>query len=231
MMESPSNPRPNRRRDDEDTDAWLMTFADMSTLIMTFFVLMFALSSPDGNKFKKVAEALRKEGFYADVGVTADPYETLKKDLSLALGASGYDQFIAISEQKDVVEVELASSSFFTPGSAKFSPAGIPMLELVTSKVLPLAKEDIVVEIEGHTDDTPIATAQYPSNWELSAARAANVVRYLISKGFPPYKLRAVGMGSSHPKAPNRDATGNPIPANQELNRRVVMKLKHSADY
>lgn len=205
-----------------------MTFADMAVLLMTFFVLMFALSTPDGNKFKKVAEALKKEGYYADAGVVSDPYETLKKDLSLALGSSGYDQFIAISDQDDAVNLELASSSFFERGSAKFSPAGMPMLELIASKVMALAKEDLVVEVEGHTDDTPIATEQFPSNWELSAARASNVVRFLIAKGFPPEKLRAIGMGSSHPKAPNRDATGTPIPANQELNRRVVVKLKRA---
>lgn len=214
-----------RRHEDEDTDAWLITFADMVTLLLCFFIIMFAISTPDGQRMKQVAEALRKEGFYSDAGVINDPYETLKQDLSLALGASGYDQFIAISEQDDAVTMELASSSFFERGSAKFSKQGVPALELLAKQLMPLANKDIYIEVEGHTDDTPIATEQFPSNWELSAARATNVVRYFIAQGFPANKLRAVGMGDSYPKAPNRDATGNPIPANQELNRRVVVKL------
>lgn len=215
-----------RREDPEDTDAWLITYADMVTLLLCFFVIMFAVSVPDGTMVKKVAESLRKEGFYNDAGVVEDPYETLKKELSLQLGASGYDSAVAISEQDDAISMELASSSFFQRGSAKFTPEALPMLEMLSKQLMTLADKEIVVEVEGHTDDTPIATALFPSNWELSAARAANVVRYFVAQGFPPQKLRAIGEGSAHPKAPNRDSTGNPIPANQELNRRVVIMLK-----
>ena len=216
-----------RRHDDEDTDAWLITYADMVTLLLCFFIIMFAISTPDGEMIKKVSEALKKQGFYDDQGVINDPYtlENIRKDLSLALGSSGYDQFVAISEQDDAVSMELASSSFFEKGSAKFSKQGVTMLNVIVEKLKPLATKDILVEVEGHTDDTPIATAQFPSNWELSASRATNVVRYLVAKGFPTSKLKAVGMGDGYPKAPNRDSTGTPIPANQELNRRVVVVI------
>lgn len=214
-----------RRHDDEDTEAWLITYADMVTLLLCFFIIMFAISTPDGEMIKKVSEALRKEGFYDDVGVIDDPYGDLHKELSLALGSSGYDQFVAISEQDDAVSMELASSSFFERGSAKFSKQGVVMLDVIAKQIAPLATKDVVIEVEGHTDDTPIATAQFPSNWELSAGRATNVVRYFVAKGFPANKLRAAAMGDSYPKAPNRDATGNPIPSNQELNRRVVVKV------
>lgn len=214
-----------RRDEDEDTEAWLMTYADMVTLLLCFFIILFAISTPNGDMIKKVAESLRKEGFYLDVGVINDPYEDLRKDLSLALGASGYDQFVAISEQDDAVSMELASSSFFERGSAKFNKQGVTVLDVISQQLMPFANRDFAVEVEGYTDDTPIATAQYPSNWELSAARATNVVRYFVAKGFPANKLRASGMGDAYPKAPNRDATGNPIPVNQELNRRVVVKI------
>jgi len=214
------------KHDDEDTEAWLITYADMVTLLLCFFIIMFAISTPNGELIKKVADALRKEGYFNDAGVINDPYETLKKDISLALGASGYDQFVAISERDDAITMELASSSFFARGSAKFTPEAIPMLQLLAKQLQAVEKKDLIVEVEGHTDDTPIATAQFPSNWELSAARATNVVRYFIAQGFPSYKLRAIGAGDSLPKAPNRDATGNPIPANQEMNRRVVIRLR-----
>jgi chemotaxis protein MotB len=116
------------------------------------------------------------------------------------------------------------------PGSAKFSPEALPMLEMLAGQILPLAKAEIVVSVEGHTDDSPVNSELYPSNWELSSARAANVVRFLIDKKFPPQKLRAVGLAATKPKAPNRDAAGTPILANQDLNRRVVVRMIKGED-
>ncbi len=104
------------------------------------------------------------------------------------------------------------------------------MLQMMARQILPLGKEDILIQVEGHTDDTPVSNAQYPSNWELGGGRAANVVRYFIAQGFPAAKLRAVSLGETQPKAPNRDANGNPIPANQDLNRRVVIKMIKGED-
>ena len=85
---------------------------------------------------------------------------------------------------------------------------------------------DYAITVEGHTDDTPIHTAQFPSNWELSTARAAAVVHFLLDQGIPARKLRAAGYADTFPKLPNRDADGNPIPENQAQNRRVVIKLE-----
>lgn len=214
-----------------EDDSWMVTFADMVTLLMCFFVLLFAISKPDTAKVKKISESLREQGFFSDAMPTEDPYEKLKKSLAMSLGASGYDKLIAVSEAKHGIEVELASSAFFQPGTAKFTPAALPMLQALSEQIKPLATKNVVIQIEGHTDDEPIATAIFPSNWELSAARAANLVRYLIAQGFPPQKLRAVGLAETEPKAPNRDIAGNAIPANQELNRRVVVKLMRGDDY
>lgn len=226
-----AGPRTRTKRDEPEDEGWLITFADMCVLMMCFFVLLFALSSPDINQFKMVADALRTQGFYNDAIPTEDPYEKLKKQLSLSLGASGYDKFIAASSTDESIDVELSSGAFFMPGSAKFTSAAIPMLELLSKQIAPLAKADISIEVEGHTDDSPINSVQYPSNWELSSARASNVVRFLIAKGFPAEKLKAIGRAATVPKAMNRDAAGTPIPANQDLNRRVVMRLVKGDDF
>lgn len=228
MSEKPSTFR--RKPEPPEDEGWLITFADMSVLLMCFFVLLFSLSAPQESNFKLVADALREKGFYNDAIPTEDPYEKVKKQLSMSLGASGFDKFIAASATAKGIDVELSSGAFFEPGSAKFSAGAMPMLEMISAQIQPLAKADIEIEVEGHTDDSVVMTEQYPSNWELSAARAANVVRYLITKGFPPQKLKAIGYAATRPKAPNRDAEGNPILANQGLNRRVVVKLLKSAD-
>lgn len=215
----------HRKPEQPEDEGWLITFADMCVLLMCFFVLLFAMSTPDMKQIKGVADALRDKGFRNESMPTEDAYETLKKELSMSLGASGYDKFIAPSSTARGIDVELAGGAFFVPGSAKFTPEALPMLELVYSQIAPIAKADISIEIDGHTDDAPVASAQFPSNWELSSARAASVVRYFISKGFPANKLKAVGLAATEPKAPDRDSEGNAIPANQDLNRRVVIRL------
>lgn len=223
-------PQMRRPREEPEDEGWLITFADMCVLLMCFFVLLFALSSPDMKQFKVVAEALRTKGFYNDAIPTEDPYEKIKKQLAMSLGASGFDKFMAASSTVKGIDVELSSGAFFLPGAAKFTPEAIPMLELLSKQIEPIAKADVFIEVEGHTDDSIVNSQQYPSNWELSAARASNVVRYLIAKGFPPAKLKAIGRGATMPKAPNRDAAGTPIPANQDLNRRVVVRLVKGED-
>lgn len=228
-MSTPTTLR--RKREEPEDEGWLITFADMCVLLMCFFVLLFSMSSPDATQFKMVAEALREKGFYNDAIPTKDPYEEVKKQMTLTLGESGYDKYMAISEGKKGVEVELSSGAFFVPGSAKFTPDALPMLEMIARQIAPLANSDIIIEVEGHTDDTPVASEMYPTNWELSAARAANVVRYLAAQKFPAQKLRAIGAAATQPKAPNRDASGNPILVNQDLNRRVVVRMVKGEDY
>jgi chemotaxis protein MotB len=215
----------HRKREEPEDEGWLITFADMCVLLMSFFVLLFALSAPDMKQLSGLAAGLRGKGFYSAVTPVTDPYDQFKTSLSLSLGASGFDKFMATTSTPKGIDVELSSGAFFTPGSAKFSPDALPMLEMIAVQIMPLAKADVAVEVEGHTDDSVVSSEQYPSNWELSAARASNVVRYLVAKGFPAEKLKAIGRGASNPKAPNRDAAGSIIPANQDLNRRVVVRL------
>lgn len=219
-----------RKAAEPEDEGWLITFADMSVLLMSFFIILFAVSVPDEKRMQEISKSLRESGFYYTDEIHLDPAENLKKELSLALAKGGFEAFVAVQEVPDGVTIELSSGALFPSGSAQFMPSGIPLLETIAAKLTPLAQQDIHLEIEGHTDDAPIATPQFPSNWELSAARAANVVRYLIAKEFPPTKLRVIGLADTVPKAPNLDAAGNPLPANQNLNRRVVVHLKRGAD-
>ena len=223
---------PVKRRTHEvvEDEGWLITFADMCVLLMSFFILMFALSASDPKDLLNVAKSLREKGFYSNEIPHVDPLESLKKDLTAGIGQRGYDLFIAVSDSPRGVEIELASSALFEAGSAKFSARALPMLAMIAEQVAPLARQDVNVEVEGHTDDTPFTSEQFPTNWELSSARAANVVRYLASQDFPAEKMRIIGLGSTQPKADNRDAAGNPIPTNQDLNRRIVVRILRGSD-
>ena len=125
-----------------------------------------------------------------------------------------------------ITTIEMNSAAFFASGSAVLSEAGKNILSRVVARLHDDAYNDYNVTVEGHTDDSPVASKQFPSNWELSTARASAVVQYFITQGIDPGKLRAAGYADTKPKAPNRDAHGKAIPENQAMNRRVVIKLE-----
>jgi chemotaxis protein MotB len=220
----------NRRPQEPEDEGWLITFADMCVLLMCFFILMYALTSTTPQTMANIAKSLRESGFYDAETPQIDPIKEAKKQIVAGIGIKGYDQFMAPRETPEGAEIELASSAFFEPGSAKFVPAALPMLGTISASLVTMAKQDITVEIEGHTDNTASANPQYPSNWELSSARAANVARYFIAQKFPAAKIRIVGLAESHPKVANQDAEGNPLPGNQNLNNRVVVRILRGAD-
>jgi flagellar motor protein MotB len=125
-----------------------------------------------------------------------------------------------------ITTFEMGSEAFFDSGSASLSDAGKTILRGLLGPLTAALAEGYRIRVEGHTDDTPIDTPQFPSNWELSTARASAVVHFFLEQGIPAQRLRAVGYADTEPKVPNRDAAGNPIPANQAENRRVVIKLE-----
>lgn len=239
-MPVPSSPPPaalpppvillRRKREEPEDEGWLITFADMSVLLMCFFVILFSMSSPDAEQFKVVSQALRDRGFFSDAVPIEDPFNELRQQLVTSIGISGFDSYVTATESPKGIDVEMSASALFAPGSAIVSPQAAPILELVAKQIMTVADRDVTIDVEGFTDDSKLLSQQFPSNWELSCARAAGVVRFLIDKGVPASKLRAIGLGETHPKAPNHDAAGNAIPANQDLNRRVVVKLLKGED-
>lgn len=212
-------------RPDSNPDDWLVTFADMATLLLCFFIIMFALTYMPPEDLKKVSEALKKEGFSTS-DAREDPFEDLVTELQVSLGASGYDQYLYVETKPGQVDIELASSSFFASGSAQLKREAVPVLERVLAQIKPFVEQtEMTIKVEGHTDDVPMKSAQFPSNWELSGARASNVVRFFIAKGIDPTRLEAIAYAETRPKVENRDATGKAITVNQEINRRVVISI------
>jgi chemotaxis protein MotB len=125
-----------------------------------------------------------------------------------------------------ITTLQIGSAAFFGSGSAALSNAGKAILSDVAATLESREFAAYHITIEGHTDDTPISTPQFQSNWELSAARAAAVVRFLLDLGVPAGKLTASGYADTVPIAPNRTADGTVIAENQARNRRVVIRLE-----
>ena len=135
------------------------------------------------------------------------------------LGDLVFDELLDVRESERWLELELKSNVLFPSGSARFNPAALPIIQQVAEIIRPYPNP---VHIEGFTDNVPIATDEFPSNWELSSSRAAAVVRLLTRYGVPSDQLAAIGYGEFHPIADNRTEEG------RRQNRRVVIVIAKS---
>ncbi len=229
--------RARRRRG--DVDDWLMTYADMVTLLLCFFAVFLSVSMPKKDKFEKATKEVRQTFGTPEASPNInmprrpqtfsedDDSEIIRGALPSIVGS--YDPNKGAQVKKDgdrITTIEMNSAPFFASGSATLSEDGKKILGGDLLKLFNEKYKDYTITVEGHTDDNPIATAQFPSNWELSTSRSAAVVRYFLSQNIAPARLRAAGYADTFPKIANRDNSGKPIPANQAQNRRVIIKLE-----
>jgi chemotaxis protein MotB len=222
-----------RREQTGHIDDWLMTYADMITLLLCFFAIFLSVSIPknDGQQQEITPQAVQPPATsspntaanVADAATTDKSYAALLEIIN-RLKSQGPS---SIEQQGDrITTLQMSSAAFFGSGSAALSDSGRAILTDVAANIQSDKYMGYQVTVEGHTDDGPIRTRQFPSNWELSTARAAAVVHFLLRQGIPAQKLRAAGYADTFPVAPNRDANGKAIAENQARNRRVVIKLE-----
>jgi chemotaxis protein MotB len=206
----------------EGEGPWIVSYADMMTLLFCFFVIMTSFANFDpptmAKKSKEVAEHF-KEGKNEDE----------KKDLQgLGWEIGGHPNIkgLAKTQIKDgTLEVVFQSNLMFPSGDVEIQKEFIKNVDILVN-LIKSRNKDYRIMVEGHTDNSPLSDEHhYRSNWELSSARAATVVDRFIYYGFNPKQLVSVGFGDSRPVAPNNDKHGSAIPENKALNRRVVIKV------
>lgn len=231
-----------RRKDDipqDNPERWLLTYADLITLLLAFFIVMYSMSQIDAKRFGRVSQALHgilKGGPSVLKTPKLDNLNTghgLLKVGSLKmlqtkllgdidkLGRTG-DIVTEVNERG--LTIHIMESAMFDEGRAVLKPRARELLDLVAADVLIMPNH---VRVEGHTDGRPINNEVFPSNWELSTARATQVVRYLIDNhDYPAAKISAVGYASFRPFVPNTTVE------NRARNRRVdivVLTMELSA--
>ena len=217
----------NRYRVDEsesaNMDEWMLTYGDMITLLMAFFLVLISISKVDINLFEQVKSGLRSE--IAKDQVVKTPLAEIKKDLDSLLETERSEKKVAIDLGRDGIVMEFASSAFYEPGNADINDQARNMIDKVSQAIRKIDYYPFAVDVEGHTDNVPINTRRFPSNWELSVSRATNIVRYMIETGVASERLKAAGYSDTQPKVPNTDSLGIPIPDNQAQNRRIVVRI------
>lgn len=223
-----------KRREEErpeNLERWLLTYADLITLLMIFFVLMYTISNINAQKFAQVASSLSaalagRSGHLLDnpgpsliEGQSGEEVRMaeLAADLEKYVEEAGLGGRIRISVEERGVVVSIRDTLLFPKGSADLTPEAREIIRKLGEMIKPL---DHYLRIEGHTDNLPIHTAQFPSNWELSAARATNVVQVLVQEvKFPPHRLSTTGYGEYRPLVPNDSEE------NRAINRRVDLAI------
>jgi chemotaxis protein MotB len=207
------------------TEDWLVTYADAITILMAFFVMMFSISEPSPEKFDQVAGGILEE-MDGKNAAKAEAMLVMAQEMQETVDSFEENTDASMDQSDEGLTFNFKSNSMFKGGSAIVVPEAEPLLDHVAQMVSLMGITNYTVEVEGHTDDVPIETKQFPSNWELSASRASAVVRWLISRGIDPQRLRAVGYGATQPLVDNLNEDGEGIPENREENRRIVIKIE-----
>ncbi len=210
-----------------EQELWLITYADLITLLLCFFILLFSSANIDQNVWDQIKASYSSKTKSKKVST---PLSEIKYQLDSMLMQEVKSNSLEIENKDNAINMRFLSNSFYNSGDAKLLPEGKEIVDKifdVIDAVNKRKKADFQIDVEGHTDDNPISNLQYPSNWELSVARASNVVRYLIDRGMTPGRLKASGYADTQPVVPNRNPKGEPIPANQSVNRRVVLRIHY----
>ncbi len=221
----------------DDDSSWLVTYGDIITLLLIFFVVMFSASKVNHDRFEKLAQSINeslnrpvqqgKEAVGQGAAVR-NPLPDVEKLVKKLIAARNLKGQMSTELQSDGIKLELSSSSFFSSGSAVVKPAMQQTLAGLSRIIASLPIAAYTVEIEGHTDDVPIKTASFPSNWELSALRAINVLHLFERAGLDPAMMSATGFAETRPKVPNIGAGGVASPKNRAINRRIVVFIRHA---
>ena len=269
--------RKHKHEDHTNHEAWAIPYGDLVTLLLAFFVVMYALSTINEGKFRVLSDSLqaafrgvprtlepvnvgeKTRGSGADIAVSIVQQATLNgqprqlleaitiddkittggrrnpdkldkhgnvivppalgrvaDEIEKALAPLVASEMIAVRRHSTWVEVEIRTDILFASGVAKLSDAALPALNILAET---LAKYPNPVRVEGHTDDRPINTSTFPSNWELSAARAASVVHLFAKGGVDPARLAVIGLGELRPAQSNDTVEG------RNANRRVLIVI------
>lgn len=236
--------------DPENHERWMVSYADFITLLFAFFVVMYGISSINEGKYRVMSDsivfAFRSDPGIAPGAMVAtgraeaptslpirrppikpksdanqqarkEHLRNLGRDLNQALAPLAAQGKVRISEGALGITVDISASALFAPGEARLDLGAIRALGTVGRM---LAEADFPIIVEGHTDNIPISTPQFPSNWELSAARAASVVRLFIDTGVDARRLSAVGHADQRPVADNAGPEG------RQRNRRVAITIE-----
>ncbi len=241
--------RKKKEEPHENHERWLVSYADFITLLFAFFVVMYALSTVNEGKYRILSDSLIQAFRNVNTNTSSpvqvvvappipsvqksapnraqdaakqkqrDKMRNVAKDIMEVMAPLIAEGKVRVLETSRGVTIEINDSILFSPGQAQLHPQLVKALRAIADVLVPT---DFPITIEGHTDNVPIKTAQFPSNWELSAVRATTVLRLFADTGVAPERLTAIGYADTRPVEPNILADG------RARNRRVSILIDSS---
>lgn len=226
--------------------AWMSTYSDMVTLLLCFFVLLFSFSEIDSKKFEAIMQSFQGSLGILDSGTTIvdedfiteameddliikqqqelEEFRKLEESVENYLYKYGLESDILVTYENAGLVLRFQDNVLFDPGRATLKQRSKEILDDIATFLEASGLIEKSIRVEGHTDTVRVSpTSIYPTNWELSAGRASNVVRYLVEEsGLQPQRLAIAGYGEYHPIAPNDTAE------NRSKNRRVDIVILRS---
>jgi len=213
----------------DDGNWWMITLSDLTLLLLGFLVVWYATEK----RMQPVQQLAVSAAETADhpvaavaptnKGVQADGWRNFKNEMESFIANAGLSEAASVESTESDFLISLNDTVPFASGKAEIGAQARPILDKVAS--VALGHPGLFLEITGHTDSLPIATATFPSNWELSAARASRVARYLIEKGVDPSRIAVRGYANQRPRLPDSDS------ATRRVNRRVELRLYGNAGF
>jgi chemotaxis protein MotB len=208
-----------------DEPNWLMTLSDLTLLLLCFFVLWYV----SDNKQRAAANAAAISGapsatvphVPSDFTAVPEDWSTVKAEMEKFVEEIGLSRDIRLEPVSRDFVISIADTVSFASGKADLRAQALPVLDELAALIL--NRPALLVEVSGHTDNRRISSPTFPSNWELSTARASRVARYLIQKGIDPSRIAVQGYASERPKLPHSDLDAG------RANRRVEVRLYQPA--
>ncbi len=206
-----------------DDSGWLITLSDLTLLLICFLALWYTRERMQSAPAPQVraavqASAAQTSNTSAESAIAAaSEWRALEKEIQDFIKLSGLSRELTLETTHNEILLSLRDSIPFTSGKADLRTGAFPILRKVAD--IALRRPQLELEINGHTDDVPISTAEFPSNWELSTARASRVARFLVERGVHPSRIAVQGYANHRPRAANSSA------ANRGANRRVEIRL------
>lgn len=220
-MRAKKQPKP------ENHERWLITYADLITLLLVFFIVLYSGSQDDAKKFAILAGSLHdafnvlgdgngtggSSAVFTGTGSTnaggssqeLSDFEALQGVIQQIAKERGLGDRLNIRMEQDRIIIGMGSDLLFASGSAQLRPSALPVIDALAASLKGNPNE---IRVDGHTDNVPHNSVDYASNWELSSARATAVLRRLMEVGLPANKLYAAAYGDARPRADNSTAEG-----------------------
>ncbi|MGL5641825.1 MAG: OmpA/MotB family protein [Paraclostridium sp.] len=222
----------------ENHERWLLSYADFITLLMIFFIIMYAMSNLNKAKYEKLTTALNQAmgdgSAIADIGSKMggeignglsedEKLKKIKENLDKYLKDNHLSDSVSTTIEKRGLVVSFKDSLFFDSGKAEVRPEQVDKLIKISKIINQSIVGDNYIRVEGYTDSVPVHNEVYKSNWDLSVMRASNVAQILINKAdIKPERISAIGYGEYRPKADNSTENG------KSINRRVDILIMNS---